>query len=535
MSTAKARARLRAMSGPVAPALSAFADSSHMGASVRNRDVASWLPGYGSADADTLPDLPLLMSRTRDLNRNHGIASSIQQTHADNVIGTGLRLIPTPDYRALGKTKEWANEWSRIAASVWRSHADTVQIDAAGTSNFAGLCTLAFRGAMGNGDGLALPLWIPRQGSRFSTRIQMIESDRLSNPLGQPDTEKLRGGIEIDGYGYPQAYWIRKQHPGDIMLSWINPNLWDWERVPAETAWGRKRVLHLHDKDRTGQTRGKPILSPILTQFKMLDHYQRTELQAAIVNAMIAAFIQTPLDSASLVEMLGGDASSQAYKDFLANRGENVAPLKGGAIVPLQPGDTLAPFLPGRPNAAFGPFTENILRHIGTAVGLPYELLLKDFSKTNYSSARAALLEAWRFFNGRRKWIADYFATPIYELVLEEAINAGMIEAPDFYENRWAYCGCRWIGPGRGWVDPVKEATAAQLRIDGYVSTLERECAEQGLDWEEVLEQRAVEQARMEELRLVPSAVLSSRQPQQLEDVEDNPEETIPGQEKKAA
>ena len=77
-----------------------------------------------------------------------------------------------------------------------------------------------------------------------------------------------------------------------------------------------------------------------------------------------------------------------------------------------------------------------------------------------------------------------------------------MVDAPDFYENRYAYTRCKWIGPGRGWVDPVKEAQACQIRMDIGLSTLEAECAGQGLDWEEVLEQRAREKAKLAELGL---------------------------------
>jgi capsid protein len=59
----------------------------------------------------------------------------------------------------------------------------------------------------------------------------------------------------------------------------------------------------------------------------------------------------------------------------------------------------------------------------------------------------------------------------------------------------------------------VKEAQAAQIRMDAGISTLEDECAEQGLDWEEVLEQRARERSRMEELGLLEAAVASSQRP----------------------
>lgn len=89
---------------------------------------------------------------------------------------------------------------------------------------------------------------------------------------------------------------------------------------------------------------------------------------------------------------------------------------------------------------------------------------------------------------------------------LEEAINAGEIDAPGFYDNRYAYARCRFIFGGRGWVDPVKDATASKIRRESQVSTLEQECAEQGLDYEEVLDQLAIERQMMLARGLNPDA-----------------------------
>jgi capsid protein len=61
-----------------------------------------------------------------------------------------------------------------------------------------------------------------------------------------------------------------------------------------------------------------------------------------------------------------------------------------------------------------------------------------------------------------------------------------------------AWAASRWIGSPRGYVDPVKEAQGASMRLDNMTSTLEAECAEQGLDFEDVLDQRQYED---EELR----------------------------------
>ncbi len=472
------------------------ADTAHRAASLTSRELSSWQPNLGSADSDLLYELPTLVARSRDLTRNHGVAAGAIQTLTDNIVGTGLRLAATPDYKALGKTKEWADDWAREVETEWRSWAETTDCDAANALNFAGLTSLVFRSSIVNGETLALPLWLKNRGTRFATAIQLIESDRLSNPQGKQDSKKLRAGIEIDIHGAAVAYHIRKTHPGDDYFEFHEGNE-DWERIPALTKFGRKRLLHIHDKERTGQHRGKPLLTSVMPMFKMLDHYERSELQAAVVNAMIAAFIETPLDGEAIGEMFGGST-----KDYLAARNEWDVQLQGGSIIPVFPGDKVAPFTPSRPNSGYGQFVENILRHIGTGLNLPFELLMKDFSKTNYSSARASLLEAWRGFNSRRQWLAAYWARPVYELWLEEAINKGIVDAPNFYELKHAWTKCKWIGPGRGWVDPVKEAKAAHLRMQVGLSTLEDECASQGLDWEEVLEQLAREKAKIKELGL---------------------------------
>lgn len=488
-------------------------DTSYAGASYRRKQLANWLPSRSPADADLIPEQGTLVARSRDLDRNNGVAAGSFQSLNDNVVGVGLRLAATPDYRALGRDMNWSEEWSRNVESLWKTWADTCICDAAYRRTFPSLCQLVFRSALANGEALALPLWLERKYGRWRTCIQLVDTDRLSNPdfTQMYPSKNLRGGVEIDDYGRPLAYHIRRV-PDDLGLIYWGPvgvgAASDWQRIPAETEWGRKRVIHMFEQQRVDQNRGAPILTPIIEQFRMLDAYQRTELQSAIVNAIVAGIIETPMDPAGIAEMVNGNPMQ-----YLTTKNEYRVQLEGGTLMPLYPGDKLMPFTPSRPQNTFPSFVETILRQIGAACGMPYELVLKDFSKTNYSSARAALLEAWRFFLNRRAWMATYWCQPVYELWLEEAVNAGMIEAPDFYENWQYYSRAKWIGPGRGWIDPVKEANAAEIRMRNNISTLEMECAEQGYDWQEILDQRAIERRRLKELDLLPVAAPPEPQP----------------------
>lgn len=476
-----------------------YRDTPYTGASWIRKQLSNWFPIRAAADAELLSDMGALVARSRDLDRNTGTAAGAFQTVLDNVVGASLRLSSWPDYRALGKDPEWAEGWGRDVESLWRTHADTTAIDVATKLNFTGLTTLVFRSILQNGEALALPLWMDRpQLSQFKTCLQLVDPDRLSNPGNMTPTLALRGGVEMDNFGRPLAYHIRKISTWPAMFfPAIGGIAGEWETIPAETDWGRKRVIHIYSPDRVDQSRGKPILTPVLEQFRMLDTYQRAELQSAIVNALVAGIIETPLDPATLAEMVGGDANA-----YLQAKNEYRVQLEGGTFIPLYPGDKMTPFAPDRPAPQFAAFSEFVLRQIGVALGLPYEQLMKDFSKTTYSSARAALLESWRYFITRRAWLVTYWAQPVYDLWFEEAVNAGLIDAPDFYAKRTLYTRAKWIGPGRGWIDPVKEAEAAQIRMATGISTLEMECAEQGLDYNDVIDQRSIEKKRLKEADL---------------------------------
>lgn len=492
-------------------------ETAHHAASRNAKDLRLWQPQRVSPDAALLPELDTITARSEDLTRNNGIAAGAEQTHLDNIVGTGLRLVAMPDYRALGRSKEWADGWADDVEALWRSFADTVEVDAARQLTFRGMTRVVFRTVLAAGEALALPLWLPEKGLPWATTLQLVDPARLSNPIGRQDTATLRGGIEIDQYGEPLAYHIRKSHPGDLFG--LNFAAGGWERIPARMPFGRMRVLHVFEKERIGQSRASPLVTAVMRQFKMLDQYEREELRTAVIHSLIAAFMETPLDQAAFTEMLG--ASDTDYQAAVA---EWNVQLKGGSVIPLPPGTKMSPFTPTRPSGTFDAFVTAMLRHLAVGLNLPYELLAKDFSKTNYSSARAALMEAWRYFLGRRQWLTEVWAQPVYELWLEEAVNAGAVDAPDFYPNRVAWCRSKWIGAGRGWIDPTKEIEAARMRLETGISTLEAECAEQGTDWREVQDQRAREQTYVTSLGLpdpyapkAAAAPMLRREPEQAE------------------
>ena len=462
----------------------------HVAASKDDARLAAWVPSPGSADADLLPELGTITSRARDMVRNHPIASGVRQTLNDNIIGSQLRLSSQPKYRMLGWDKDKASEWANQTEDRFSTWAETTECDAARTQTLLGLTIQALSSAMMNGDAVALPVWLPRKDAQWSTRLQTVESDRLATPPWLQNDDTVRGGVKVDQYGAPMGYWIMKSHPGDKHAGYLSPDRNRWTYVPAFTKWGRRRVIHLFDKERSGQSRGKSVFTAVMREFKMSGEYLGSELHAAVANALIAAFLESDLDPQSVAELFGTEQNeATSYWKSVADKW-NRKKMESGLIQTLPVGTRLSSHNTSRPNVAFEGFMQAVMRHMAAGLNLPYELLLKDFSKTNYSSARAALLEAWRYFLSRRRWIKEQWLDPIYELWAEEAVNTQRIDAPNFYENKFAYLNNRWIMSGRGWVDPVKEAKGAELRMALGISTQQDECGEQGKDYQETQDQR---------------------------------------------
>lgn len=494
-------------------------------------ETANWLPFLNSADGETNIWRDRIVSRVRDLVRNDGWAAGGITRITDAVVGADLRLASTPDYRALARAygpafdATWAKEFSSAAEAAWRTWAyDRVGrwCDASRRHTFPEIARLAFRHLIVDGDALAVPLWRPNRvgtgRARYSTTLQLIDPDRLSNPQNRMDTLFLRGGCEVDEDGATIAYHIRRAHMGDWFAA---AQAVQWERVDRESDWGRPSCIHWFEADRAGQHRGNGgVLRPVLARAKMLARYDQTELQAAVVNATFAAFIESPNDPELVQDALDPNAGLPAYQQMRSEfHADKRLQLNGVRMPTLFPGEKINTVAAARPSGNFPAFQSAMLRNLASAAGLSYEQLTQDWSQTNYSSARAALLETWKTLSRRRTQFAHGFCTPVWTCLLEEAFDLGELplprRAPDFMEARQEYSACRWTGPGRGWVDPVKEAEGALMRVAGGLSTLEDEAAENtGKDIEEILDQRQAEVAMFRERGLpLPESLTGAPKP----------------------
>lgn len=468
---------------------------------VMRQEIAGWRPRLDAPDAEMGYEREEITARVRDLARNNGWASGAIVKEVDAVLGANFRPSSKPDWRALGVSPEDATALGRDIEAAWRGYADDPRFlcDATRTTTMAGLFALGYRHYLTEGDALGVLHW--EEDRPWSTVLRVVDPDLLSNPQGTPDSADLRGGVAIDAHGAAMAYNFRGAHPN---APWASPDSFHWERIARETEWGRPQVVHFFDKHRDGQTRGVSRLTSVAEKLKMEDKYGRVELQAAVLNAVLGAFIKSPFDHDLFADSLNRDDLT-AYQDERAKFHETRKVTLGGVQLPtLFPGEDIGFHTAQRPAAQFGDFETAVLRNIAAGLGISYEQLAADWSKTNYSSARAALIEIWRSWTARRLSFAQRFCQPVFIAWLEEAVDRGIVRIPaawpNFYDALPAYARAKWIGPGKGFVDPVKEMQAAAMRVKAGVSTLEDEAAElTGSDYEDNMAQIAREISAMPE------------------------------------
>lgn len=461
----------------------------YTGARLNLAQLSRYMPMAGSANADTIRDLPMLRARSRDQMRNAPVALGALNTTVSHTVGTGLTYTPAIDAEFLGLSDELAEVWQDNTKRRFRAWAESTDCDIARQLDFYGIQELGFRSFLESGDCFVITPRIARAGRPARLALQLIEADRVCNPERKADSATLVDGVEIaSDTGEVVAFHVARQHPGANLYA-SAANVWD--RVEARGAkTDRRNVLHLFKPLRPGQVRGVPWIAPIIEPLKQLGRWSEAELNAAVISGMHATFVK--MDPEAFMAMYD-DADKQTYINGAKKwSGE----MESGQAINLLPGESIDSPAPGRPNPAFDPFWTAMVRQIGMALEMPFEVLTMHF-QSSYSAARAALLMAWKSFRSKRDLLAKLLCQPVFELWLADEVVEGRISAPGFFSDsvvRAAWCAAIWTGDGPGSIDPAKEVDAARKRVELGISTKQAESIlHDGVDWEQKHEQRVKE------------------------------------------
>lgn len=474
-----------------ANALRMAASLGYVGGRFDRKSMQEWAPWAGSANDEFLHQSQTLRARSRDLTRNSPVAAGASNTAVTHVIGTGLRLHSRIDKDYLGIDADGAKEKQRELERIWRMVKD--RLDFENDVTMMDLQSMCFRGVFESGDILAVRRRNLRAGDLIPLKVQLIEADRISNPEDKMDSEVISGGVEVDARGATRAYHVSDRHPGDLLLGTRQK----WDRVPKDGRGGLPLSRLIFDKRRPGQRRGVPALAPVIEPLKQISRLTDYELTASVVSSMFTVFVKTEAPASGGLPVA---PEGTATTDLPSNAGDVF--LNPGAVVDLLPGESIETATPNRPSGAYDPFFRSIVQQIGMALEMPYEVLMHLY-QNSYSAARAALLDAWRFFRSRRAWISKNFLQLVYEWVVMDAVVEGIIDLPRFLADpmsRMAWLGADWVGDSPGAINERDAAQAAIMRLDAGLSDRASETAAMtGRDWGEVQSQRAAEKKQLEE------------------------------------
>lgn len=504
----------------------AISSGSYTGASTSRRALRYYNPRNLDADSALLPELTRLRNISEDLARNSPLALGAINTACTNVVGMGLKLQCRVDREFLKMEEGQADEWETTTEREFRLWADSQDCDVSRTLPFLEGQDLVFRKVLVDGDIFVLMTRKEIKNSPYALRLQYVEADRVKNKDNTAETKTLKAGVEKDEYGAPINYHILKDSPGTMYA----PIKQEWDEISAfNDKTGLRNVIHLYRMLRPGQSRGLPYLSPVIELLKQLTRYSEAEIMAAVVSSYFTGVIETEAGSQGMIgNMIGDDDVDSAVAGSTSDQDIKLGP---AALIGLKTGEKITFANPGRPNTAFDDFVKSILQQIGVALEIPFEILIGHFS-ASYSASRAALLEAWRFFRGRRAWLARNYCQLVYENWLYEAVAIGRVKAPGYFRDfmiRKAFSNAIWIGEAPSQIDPVKEVDAAEKRINLFLSTRDEETvALTGGDFEANFPRIKKEMKMIKEIRPEPPPikVVKEKEPENLDtDLEDETKE----------
>jgi lambda family phage portal protein len=454
-----------------------------------SRLTGNWGSIITSADAEISASIRSLRSRSRELFRDAAYAKRAKVIVVNNVVGSGIGL------QAQVKTTrdELNKRVNDDIEAAWAEWSRAENCHTGGSLHFADIERIAMGEIFEAGEVFIRKHYRSFGSSTVPYALEVIEPERVvdeQQPSPLDPRLRVRFGVEMDDLYRPVAYWIRTVHPGEISLS--THDIDRIERVPAE------QIIHLRIIDRWPQTRGIPWLHAVARRLNDMDGLSEAEITAARGAANYMATIETDGEYGSDPSVTGSGTAGTA-----GSPGREVV-LEPGIVERLSPGEKLNFVAPNRPNTALDPFMRMMLREVAAGTGPSYESLSRDYSQSNYSSSRLALLDdrdLWRTF---QTWFIRSFRDPVHRDFIQAAIlsrSISSVSIEQFALDMQKFTAVRFKPRGWSWVDPTKEVEAYKEAVKAGFITRTDVIAQtaNGRDREDIDEERAQELQSQEE------------------------------------
>jgi lambda family phage portal protein len=418
-----------------------------------SRLTADWNPSNSSADSELVTSLTTLRSRARALIRDVSYGKRAQLVVVNNVIGNGIGM----QAQVMTSRGGLADRVNDGIEEAWADWSEAESCHTGGRLAFSMLERAAMAQVFAAGEVFLRKHYRAFGKSRIPYALELIEAERIADNYYSPylsarNGNEIRMGVEVDEFHRPVAYHIRRRHPSEIRFNASGAD--DIERIPAD------QIIHLAVIDRWPQTRGEPWMHAVARTFNDMAGYTEAEITRARVQACTSAAIESSDDASSF---------SEEQQD-----GSVEMELEPGVVKKLNPGEKYVPGSVTAPNPALDPFMRYMLREVAAGVGVSYESLSRDYSQSNYSSSRLALLDdrdMWRFY---QSWFIIDFRRRVHREWLQQAVLAGAVtgvSVEEYAVNIKKFEKVLFKPRGWTWIDPTKEVEAYKEAIKAGFTT----------------------------------------------------------------
>ena len=266
----------------------------------------------------------------------------------------------------------------------------------------------------------------------------------------------------LDPWGNPMQYHVLRQHPGAfgafVMLGY------------EFDAWPAAYVLHDYKRYRPAQQRGIPEANPALPLFALLRSFTLAVLNAAEAVAEIALVAET---------MLPPDPDEMAGVATPMSKVE----LQRRLMTFLPQGYKLNQVKSEQPTTTYSMFTDRILREICRCMNLPLIFASLDAERVNMST-RYVITQPFAKAVGKDRSGYNRLNNRVLDMWLTEAIKIPGYIVKNQHEFP-KEAPRQWFWPSLGTHDdPAKVANASATELVNGLTTIPREYAKHGLDWE---------------------------------------------------
>ena len=403
-----------------------------------------------SADAEADSNVrKILRTRARYEVQNNSYARGIVKTLAEDTIGTGPRL-------QMLLEDEGMNRRIEHDFGVW---AKKIHLPSKLRTIRMARCQ--------DGEAFILLARNPALKSNVTLDMQLIEADRVTDDELTSDPNCV-DGITFDPFGNPVSYKVLKRHPGGT-------DSFNTESVTVKA----ENMIHVFRQDRPEQHRGIPEITAALPLFAHLRRFTLAVVSAAEAAADFAGILYTDAPA-------NGEADSVEAMDTIQ--------LERNMLLTMPGGWKMSQVDPKQPVTTYGEFKREILNEIARCLSMPFNIAAGNSSGYNYASGR---LDHQTYYKAL-KVDQSFMEAEVLDRILEPWLKEWNLATASGIE----LCDCRhvWFWDGQEHVDPSKEATAQQKRLESRTTNLAIEYAKQGRDWEVELRQIAKERELMKEL-----------------------------------